>query len=179
MNVQSSRRFPNLTDAHVYIAPCIYDISWNLQGRTIDLLTTFLNPELPRRIRFSEVCKNVSDCFDSVKICALYQTTKVLINIHQTDDHHTAEELRILPALQNGVIVVCEDSPLRDVIPYHAMIIWVSYETILETAKGVLETYEDTWNRTFTESNMRLLRSLHTQNLVRLGEKLTRIRKTV
>lgn len=170
-NMQSSRKFPDLSKKHVYIAPCLYPIVWGQQERTIDLLTTFLNPDLPRRKHFSESCVNISDCFSADKICALYQKTKILINIHQTNDHHTVEELRILPALRNGVLVVCEDSPLRDMVPYHSMIIWASYDTILETAKKTLEVYEETWKRTFTDSNRRLLESLHTQNLKSLRDK--------
>jgi hypothetical protein len=173
-NVQSSRRFPKLTESHVYIAPCLYPIEWNLGNRTIDILTTFLNPDIPRRKVFLETCTNVSNCFGGKELCDLYKRTKILINVHQTDDHHTAEELRILPALQNGVIVVSEESPLSDMIPYGHLVIWAPYGSLLETAKNVLATYEQTFTNLFTPKNKAILANLHSSNLNRLSDHLRR-----
>lgn len=173
-NVQCSRRFPKLTDSHLYIAPCLYPIYWDMGNRTIDILTTFLNPDVPRRKVFLETCTNVSSCFGGKELCDLYRCTKILLNVHQTDDHHTAEELRILPALQNGVIVVSEESPLSDMIPYGHMIIWAPYDKLLETARQVVETYEQTCMKLFTPKNKNLLERLHLSNLDSLRDKLRR-----
>lgn len=172
-NITSSRKFPKLADSLVYIAPCLYPISWKLEGRTIDILSTFLDLNVTRRKMFLEHCTNVSNCFDRNELCTLYQRTKIIINVHQTDEHHTAEELRILPALQNGVIVVSEQSPLVDMIPYGHLVIWVPYEKILETAKSVLASYEETHARIFTPRNMEILQSLHYSNLNRLRDKFS------
>ena len=172
LNVQSSKHYSVIASKHVYIAPALYPVVWNLQGRTIDILTTFLDLNVTRRKMFLGVCTNVSNCFTANEICSLYQRTKVLINVHQTDEHHTVEELRVLPAIQNGVIVVCEDSPLKYTIPYHSLIVWSKYENMLETARRVLESYEETWNGIFTESNKKLILSLHEANLNRLRDNL-------
>ena len=66
---------------------------------------------------------NVNNCFEKDKLQTLYKNTKILINIHQTDHHHTFEELRVLPALQCGVLVICEHSPLSNLIPGNDYII--------------------------------------------------------
>lgn len=173
-NVQSSRQFPKLTESHLYIAPCLYPIEWNPGNRTIDILTTFLNPDIPRRKIFLETCTNISNCFGGKELCDLYKRTKILINVHQTDDHHTAEELRILPALQNGVIVVSEESPLSDMIPYGHLVIWAPYGSLLETARNVLATYEQTFTTLFTPKNKAILTNLHSSNLNRLSDHLRR-----
>lgn len=173
-NVQSSRQFPKLTESHLYIAPCLYPIEWNPGNRTIDILTTFLNPDIPRRKIFLETCTNISNCFGGKELCDLYKRTKILINVHQTDDHHTAEELRILPALQNGVIVVSEESPLSDMIPYGHLVIWAPYGSLLKTARNVLATYEQTFTTLFTPKNKAILTNLHSSNLNRLSDHLRR-----
>jgi hypothetical protein len=62
--------------------------------------------------------------------------------MHQNDDYNTFEELRILPALQNGVIVICENSPLSEMIPYNDYIIWSKYENILDKVNEVINKYD-------------------------------------
>ena len=167
-HVRSSRHYPHIADRHVYIAPCLYPIVWTRTNRTIDVLTTFLDTEQPRRKKLLEDAKdlvtNVSDCFAKDDICRLYQSTKLMINIHQTPHHHTFEELRVLPALENGVLVLAEESPLKDLIPYHSMIVWAPYESILEVARDTLSRYDEVWSQVFTPKNKLLLESLHVQN---------------
>jgi hypothetical protein len=94
-----------------------------------------------------------------------------MLNIHQTPHHHTFEELRVLPALQNGVIVLAEESPLKELIPYHECIIWVSYDTILDVARDVLSRYDDVWTQLFTPTMRKTLESLHESNCETLRQK--------
>jgi hypothetical protein len=54
----------------------------------------------------------------------IYSRTKILLNIHQSENHHTLEEFRVLPALLRGAIIVSEDIPIKHVVPYHNYIIW-------------------------------------------------------
>jgi hypothetical protein len=167
-HVRSSRRYTSIAEHHVYIAPCLYPIVWTRTERTIDILTTFLDTEQPRRKKLlqdaNDLITNVSNCFAKDDICRLYQSTKLMINIHQTPDHHTFEELRVLPALENGVLVIAEESPLKDLVPYHSMVIWVSYDRILEAARDILSRYDDIWSQIFTPKNKALLETLHSQN---------------
>jgi hypothetical protein len=167
-HVRSSRHYPHIAEHHVYIAPCLYPIVWTRTKRKIDVLTTFLDTEQSRRKKLLQdangLITNVSDCFAKDEICRLYQSAKVMINIHQTPDHHTFEELRALPALENGVLVIAEESPLKDLVPYHSMVIWAPYDQILEVARDAVLHYDSVWAQTFTPKNRVLLESLHSQN---------------
>ena len=102
----------------------------------------------------------------------LYLNTKILINIHQTDDHHTFEELRVISALQCGVIVIAEHSALNHLIPYNHLIIWSSYENIVEKTKEVLENYDEYHEKIFGNNNASILNELHDMNLKTLEEKI-------
>lgn len=64
------------------------------------------------------------------------------IQINQTDFHHTLEELRVLPALMTGILIVSEDVPYKDVIPYNKHIVWSSYDDLPRTINDVLNNYE-------------------------------------
>ncbi len=77
-----------------------------------------------------------------------------MINIHQTDHHDTFEELRCLPALLCGCIIISEDSPLKEHIPYNKYIIWTTYDRIIETVTDVLNNYEVYWDNIFKYSNL-------------------------
>jgi hypothetical protein len=71
-----------------------------------------------------------------------------MINIHQTEHHHTLEELRVLPAVCCGVIVVCERSPLTEHLPYNEFIVWSDFDAVLETVEEVLN-YDEYYNRIY------------------------------
>jgi hypothetical protein len=95
----------------------------------------------------------------------ILKNTKILINIHQTPHHHTCEELRILPALECGVIVISERSPLNELIPYNNLIIWADYDDIIEKTKEVKENYDFFHNKIFSKENMTLLSDLKKKNI--------------
>ena len=151
-HVASSGLFPDIAKKHVYIAPTLYPLYTNPANRDIPTLTTFINTHLPRRKKLLDALSdhvNVSDCFDRNAIRDVYMRTRVLINIHQTDYHCTLEELRVLPALQCGVIVVCESSPLLDVVSYADHIVWAQLEAIPSTVRHVLDNYDEYHKKIF------------------------------
>jgi len=170
-NVKTSKFFTDFSHKHVYIAPCIYDnIYTSFKNRKITSLTTFLNIEIPRRkhllnnfINTNHI--NINDCFDKTKLQDIYRNTKVLINIHQTDYHDTFEELRCLPALYNGVLVIAEKSALYNLIPYSDLIIWCEYENIYQKTREVLDNYEQFHSNIFTLRNINILQTLHINNV--------------
>lgn len=102
----------------------------------------------------------------------IYRNTKILINIHQTIYHHTFEEIRCLPALFNGVIVISEISPLHKLIPYNELIIWCEYDNIFEKTKEVLDNYEKYYSLIFTANNINILKNLHINNIKTIEKKL-------
>ena len=137
----------------------------------VNILTTFINTNESRRKKLLNNIKNknlshinINNCFDKSKLQNIFKQTKVLINIHQTEDHNTFEELRCLPALQNGVIIVSETPPVKHLIPYNDLIIWCNYDNIVDKTKDVLENYEYYHNKIFTKKNINTLTSMHDVN---------------
>uniref|UniRef100_A0A6C0J064 Methyltransferase domain-containing protein n=1 Tax=viral metagenome TaxID=1070528 RepID=A0A6C0J064_9ZZZZ len=165
-NVKSSEYYNDFSNKHIYISPSIYQNTYiNMENRKISSLTTFINVNETRRHKLLETIKNlnlfnnvnINNCFDKNNIEKLYRDTKVIINIHQTPHHDTFEELRCLPALQNGVIIVAEKSPLNHLIPYNDLIIWCDYEDIIYKVKDVLDNYQDYYSKIFTTENIDII----------------------
>jgi hypothetical protein len=168
-NIKNLEFYP-IVSKMVYIAPILYPICETQPTKTIDTLTTFTNLEFPRRQKLIDELGpnhiNRNNCFEKDDLLKLYLSTKVLINVHQTEFHHTVEELRILPALACGVIVISEDSPLKETIPYYKSVIWVPYNEIVSKTHEVLENYES-----YREPLDRL-KTLHEENYDRLSKKI-------
>jgi len=180
-NVRESNLFNNFADKHIYIAPSIYETLYIIKtNRNINVLTTFININEPRRKKLLNNIKikkidhqNRSNCFNKTKLQELYRNTKILINIHQTGHHDTFEELRVLPALTNGVIIVSEKSPLNKLIPYNDLIIWTDYNNILDTVNDIINNYDEYYNtRVFTDVNIRILEGIKDINYKCLEEKI-------
>ncbi len=140
----------------VVIAPLLHALHFTRADRPLRLICLFGNRREPRRAAVLADAhtrgldlRHVDGFFDTVSLERLYRSSRVLLNVHQTNYHHTAEELRILPALRSGVIVVSEDVPLREALPYHAFVIWAAYEDLLDTAEAVLADYESMHARLF------------------------------
>jgi hypothetical protein len=178
-NVFLSKQYDNFFKKMLYISPVlyVYDLQkYNFNKRKISLLTTFINTNEPRRRALLDKIKsynlehkNVNDCFDKTKLEELYLNTKIIINIHQTNDHHTFEELRCLPALLSGVIVISEISPLNNLIPYNDLIIWTSYDDVIKTTIKVIDNYDYYYNKIF---NSKILSELHKNNIQKLKHTL-------
>jgi hypothetical protein len=178
INIKESTLFDSFYQKIIYIAPLLFDnLTINNNNiKNINCLTTFINIYEPRRLSLlnnisnNNICHlNVNNCFDYNDLQKLYKNTKILINIHQTDHHHTCEELRILPALQYGVIVICEESPLKEYIPYNQYILWCDYDNLIEKIKYVKENYDEIYKQIFINSNIKkdldLLQENNIQNL--------------
>ena len=115
------------------ISPALYKIHSqscdHALKRTIGTITLFGNPKQGRRKIFLEELsqagvnfKNINNYFDGIE--NLYRDTRIIINIRQTDGHDTLEELRILPALRCGALVISEHAPLINLTRYSKYIIW-------------------------------------------------------
>jgi hypothetical protein len=86
--------------------------------------------------------------------------TKILVNVHQTDFHHSFEEFRCLPALLSRVIIISERPPLWETIPFHSFIIWCAYDEIVNTVQDVLGNYDSIYEKMFVKRADEFL-SLH------------------
>ena len=180
-NLYKSNFYNEIYNKMLYISPMIFDYNINnycLQDRSINILTKFVRLNQPRRqeliqrFNLSKLDhKNINDCYDIKQLEELYLKTKILVNIHQTEHHHTFEELRVLPALLTGVIVISETSPLSNLIPYNDLILWCSYDNIIELVNKVLSNYKFFHDKIFS-SNKHLLQKLNNNNLTKLENKL-------
>jgi hypothetical protein len=178
-HVLVSGLFSDIVKKHIYISCSLYEPYFIKENRNIPFLTTFINTNEPRRRLLLDGIQNkkmahtnVSNCFDRMGIETLYKNTKILINIHQTDHHHTVEELRILPAIQCGTIVISEISPLSELVPYHPFVIWTSYDNILDKATEVLENYDEYHKAIFTENTKDCISLSKTNDYINLHNKL-------
>ena len=161
INVRECGAFDDYLSKNVYIAPLLYDIDFESEKRDYDIVTLFFDIHQPRRKFFLDRArkaglplKNVRGLFGKNKLKQLYKRTKILVNIHQTDHHDTFEELRILPALLCGVIIVSEDVPLKEHIPYNKFIIWSSHENMMDTVKSVYDNYEYYYKKIFSDPEL-------------------------
>jgi hypothetical protein len=183
-NVKESNLFNDFSNKYIYISSAIYDLYFNKENRNINCLTTFINTNEPRRLKLLEDIKekkishiNVNNYFEKENLQHLYKNVKILINVHQTDHHDTIEELRILPALQCGVIVISENSPLTELIPYNEFIIWSSYDNILDKVKEVSDNYDYYHDLIFKNDKIEnKLNELHEMNYNNLNNLLNIIK---
>jgi hypothetical protein len=166
-NVKTCPEYTSLSKKQIYISSAIYQPFFLKENRDITTLTTFINIAEPRRkLLLENINKknikhtNINNCFGENEVEVLLKRTKILINIHQTPHHDTFEELRVLPALECGVIVIAEKSPLFETIPYNDLIIWTSYEDIIEKIKEVIINYEFYHNEIFSIKNIDRLSNL-------------------
>ena len=151
INISSNQLFESIAKKSTVISPVLYPLDKNLwiQPRKNNIITTFINEKETRRSIILERFKtariavqNIVDKFSTEDVKSLYSNSKILVNIHQTPYHDTFEELRVLPALLCGCIVISENVPLKEHIPYHNHIIWADYEDIVDVTKDVSENYD-------------------------------------
>jgi len=69
-----------------------------------------------------------------------------------------------LPALECGVIVISEKSPLNELIPYNDLIIWANYEDIIQITKEVINNYDFFHDKIFSIKNINKIYNLQKTN---------------
>jgi hypothetical protein len=152
VHLRAAGGFDDVLAHTAVIAPLLHEHCFAPEDRDQPCLSLFSDAGKDRRGRFLAAARtrglpirNLKRCFDSDALQAQYRRTRVLVNVRQSDHHDTIEELRILPALQSGVIVVSEDAPLRHALPYARFIVWTHYDALVEQVAEVLRDY-DTWH---------------------------------
>lgn len=160
INIQSATKYSDLRDKLLYLSPSLYRLhgtSSDARRRNFITITNFGNSEEPRRKNFLEVMRskeipiqNIHTWYSDVE--ELYARTRILVNIRQTDHHDTLEELRVLPALRSGVIVISELAPYKELTRYSEFIIWGALNELPEIIRNVQDNYEATWNSIFGTS---------------------------
>jgi len=167
-NIQTAQdsRYLDYGKTAFYIAPMIYsDIEFDSTTKT-ETVTLFSDNPSDRRSGYLKESgtRNIKNVFSKEALRSLYYNSKILVNIHQTDHHHTFEELRVLPALCNGVVIVSEDVPLRHKIAYSNSIVWSSYEDLPQTVAEVQTNYDEYYHRIFTDGFKQQLHQIEENN---------------
>jgi hypothetical protein len=176
-NIKTSNQFPSILKKMVQISPTLYPLVSTNQvshGRSIECATLFRNMNEPRRKTFFEgllakqlPVKNINNVFEQIE--NTYAQIKVLVNIRQTDHHDTLEELRVLPALRCGVIVISEDVPLREECRYSDFIIWGKLEDLPKLIQDVLENYDSYYKKIFQSGHFeRRMQRLERSNYLKV-----------
>jgi hypothetical protein len=106
--------------------------------------------------------KNIQGIYTNIK--KIYSQTTILINIHQTEHHHTAEELRIIPAAVSGAIVISEKSPLLKHTFIERFALWSSVDKIPSLANNVLENLDFYHDQIFNERLSKRFKKLKKYN---------------
>jgi len=158
-NIKTSGKFNDYLNKVFYVAPMLYKSKFD--GVKTDIITLFDHNNNHRRSNILNKLKEygvnnkiVTNCFSHECLLNTYDKTKIMVNVHQTDHHHTFEELRVLPALLNGVIIISEDVPLKEAIPYNEYIIWCNYEDIPSKTLEVMNNYTYYFDKLFTNGNI-------------------------
>lgn len=164
-HLRAGGRHAELLAKAYYIAPLLYVPDLRQGNRSRAMLTLMADEQQPRRARFLAAARaarlpleNARGIYAAEALAALFDDTRILINLRQTDSHDTFEELRVLPALLRGVVVISEDVPLRERIPYHEHVIWCRYDELVERARAVHADYAGHHRRLFGDG--RLLKRL-------------------
>jgi hypothetical protein len=184
-NIEISGLYNDYLQKIKYISPSFYkSVSDSTNQKNTNIITLFTGeqPTLRRQNIITELSKldkytHRYDCYDK-ELVDLLIDSKILVNIHQNDyktdgyESNTFEELRVLPALMNKVLVISETSPLTEIVPYSPLVIWATYETIVEKTKEVLENYDEYFNKIFTNENINLLNRLNNLNEITISQML-------
>jgi len=176
-NINTSKQFPDILKKMVQIAPTLYPLVTTHHAntlRTIECATLFRNMNEPRRKTFFEgllaehlPVQNINHVFDHIE--NTYAQIKVLVNIRQTDHHDTLEELRVLPALRCGVIVISEAAPLLKECRYSDFIIWGKLEELPALIQEVLDNYDAFYKKIFQSAHFqRRMQRLETANYLKV-----------
>jgi len=158
VNYETSGIFSNEDmQKFVYVPSLPYDIQIDIgKKKSLKPFTTFVNPDEPRRRQFLDrmelegvSIENVNDRLGASSMMQVYDVHGIMLNIRQTDHHHTLEEFRVLPALTRGVIVISEDVPLRESVPYHKFIVWCTLDNFSSTVYNVINHYTEYFDSIF------------------------------
>jgi GT2 family glycosyltransferase len=165
LHLQHSGGFDDYVARSIVVSPQPWAPCFVSARRNLPFVTLMHDTRQPRRAGFLAEARrtrlplrNVRGIYASDLLRELHLRTRILINLHQTDHHHSFEELRVLPALLCGVIVVSEEVPLREAIPYADFIVWSRREDLLDTARAIDADYANQHARLFGDG--RLLRVL-------------------
>ncbi len=157
LNIQSSPILKDYLKKTFCIRPALYPLHTSSKGRN-GVITLFGNPNISRRKLFLDDLRRHSISSENIRgvyfgVENIYRKVKIVINIRQTDGHETLEELRVLPALRSGAIVVCESAPYVEKTAYSKFVIWGSLSELPSLISEVQNNFEEIHARIFGDGS--------------------------
>jgi hypothetical protein len=76
--------------------------------------------------------------------------------------------LRVLPALCQGTIIISENVPLKEKIPYSEYIIWCDFDEIPNKILEIQNNYDFFYNKIFNQNLLDQLIELNLNNKLNL-----------
>lgn len=151
-NIQNSPLASLYRNRVFYIAPLIGDptTSWPARVFASNKILTIMTPPKKGDRRESLIkelngaghnFRNISDNFENLS--SVYKRHKILLNTNQTDHHHTFSELRILPALLAGMLIVAEETPLLNLVRYESLLLTGEASELGNLLRDARENYRD------------------------------------
>jgi len=160
-NLQAAGGFEAYLRKTILISPLLFATDVSIGARDRAVIALFSDAQQGRRKQFLDAAahrglgvRNIKRCFDARSLRRVYRRSRILVNVHQTAHHDTIEELRILPALLCGVLVVSEDVPLKAHIPYARFVIWSRFEDLADTIAKVDADYAAWHARIFADPEL-------------------------
>lgn len=157
-NIRSNVAFQAYAKKTFCISPMLYPLCISTEGRE-GSITLFGNPDDSRRKDFLGSLKshrvesrNVQGIYSNLD--AVYRQAKIVINIRQTEHHDTLEELRVLPALRSGAIVICESAPYAEKTWYSKFILWGSLAELPDLIADTQRNYNQVHAQIFGTSGL-------------------------
>jgi hypothetical protein len=165
------------------IAPLLFAPDFSTGERSSALMTMFSDPDAGRRRQFLDRAhaaglpiRNRKRCFDTDSLRQALRQCRILVNVRRSDHHDTLEELRVLPALLCGVVVISETVPRQQDIPYARFIIWSHYDDLVATAASVHADYAHWHARIFSDPELpAVLQAMQDANRMAVDAALDRL----
>lgn len=152
-NIRSNQAFQIFFRKVFCISPALYPICIDIDGRE-GVITLFGNPDDSRRKLFLEDLYGYQIKSSNIRekyfgIDSIYRKAKIVVNIRQTDYHDSLEELRVLPALRSGAIVISETAPYAARTWYSKFIIWGSIDQLPNLISDTEKNYDQIHSKIF------------------------------
>lgn len=159
-----------------YIAPLIGSISAERIARNVcKIVTMFGRPDLGRRGKALQQLRqsgaDVTNIRNFENYSSAFKDYAILVNLAQKSYLQTPEELRILPALLEGLLVITEENRFLDQLPYRDFLITSSVRDLPYTVRDVSLNYPERWHETFQSTHERhedftqKLHQIHSKNI--------------
>lgn len=184
-HLRAADGFGGYLERVVPLAPLLFDADFSVARRNWPIMTLFGDADEGRRGRFLHAARaaglpirNRKRCFEPGQLRQAFRQCRILVNVRRSDHHDTLEELRVLPALLCGVVVVSEDVPLRETIPYQRFVVWSRYEDLPATVARVHADYAAWHTRIFGDPALiDILQAMRARNLAAVEQALAQMRE--